>query len=76
MVAGPTGPLDQVDVVEPYRPRPRVLRPPVGAALARVLQLTDAVGATAPAHELLTLEPAAAADRILLALAEWGYRTP
>jgi hypothetical protein len=49
---------------------------PTGAALARVLQLTDAVGATSTTHELVTLDPPAAAERILAALAEWGLPAP
>ena len=50
-----------------------MLPPPSGAALTRVLQLTDAAGATSTTHELVTLDPADAAARILAALAEWGY---
>jgi electron transfer flavoprotein beta subunit len=73
---GPRGPVDHADVVTPYRPRARVAAAPSGVALARVLQLTDAIGATTTTHELVTLEPAAAADRILAALAEWGYELP
>ncbi len=76
VVAGPPGPLDHADLVAPYRPRARAVVAPSGAALARVLQLTDAIGATATTHELVTLDPAAAAERILAALAEWGYELP
>jgi electron transfer flavoprotein beta subunit len=76
VVPGPTGPVEHPDAVQRYRPRARVLAAPVGAALTRVLQLTDAAGASSTTHELVTLEPADAADRILAALAEWGYLTP
>lgn len=76
VVPGPTGPREHGDVVQPYRPRPRVVAVPSGSALARVVQLTDAVGATATTHELVTLDPPAAAERILAALAEWGYALP
>jgi electron transfer flavoprotein beta subunit len=76
VVAGPHGPRDHADLVTPYRPRARAVAAPSGPALARMLQLTDAIGATATTHELVTLEPAAAADRILAALAEWGYELP
>jgi len=73
VVPGPRGPVDHPDAVQRYRPRPRVLAAPTGAALARVLHLTDAAGETSSVHELVTLDPADAADRILAALAEWGY---
>ncbi len=58
----------------PYRPRPRTFAAPVGAtALERVKALTSA-GAASTAHgESVTLDPAAAADRILVALVDWGY---
>ena len=74
VVPGPTGPVEHPDAVQRYRPRARALRGPAGRPRsARVLQLTDAAGATSTTHELVTLDPAAAADRILAALAEWGY---
>lgn len=73
VVPGPTGPLEHPDVVQRYRPRARALAAPAGTALARVLQLTDAGGSTTTTHELVTLDPPEAADRILHALAEWGY---
>lgn len=58
----------------PYRPRPRVLAAPAGAtALERVRALTAAGAATAAHGETVTLDPHAAADRILAALADWGY---
>ncbi len=76
VVQGPTGPVEHPDAVQRYRPRARMLPAPEGAALSRVLQLTDAAGATSTTHELVTLDPPDAADRILAALAEWGYREP
>ncbi|MCW2800321.1 MAG: Electron transfer flavoprotein alpha/beta-subunit, partial [Aeromicrobium sp.] len=58
-----------------FRPRPRALSAPSGAALDRVRQLTDAD--TAPAHgETIDLEPRAAAERVLAALRDWGYLSP
>jgi electron transfer flavoprotein beta subunit len=59
----------------PYRPRARVLPAPTGAnALERVRVLTDAGGAPSRS-ETVELAPDAAADRILVALREWGYLT-
>jgi hypothetical protein len=62
--------------VQRYRPRARALPSPAGAALARLLRPTHAAGSTSTTHELVTLEPHEAADRILAALAERGYVTP
>ena len=73
---GPAGPDAHGADVAPYRPRPRVVVAPSGAALARILQLTDAVTPTVPTRELLVLAPDAAAERILLDLREWGYDLP
>lgn len=63
----------QVAESRPYRPRSRAYAPPTGqTALERVKSLTSA--GTAVAHgETVTLEPDAAADRILAALTEWKY---
>ncbi|MFT3851190.1 MAG: hypothetical protein QM733_00370 [Ilumatobacteraceae bacterium] len=59
-------------VVRPYRPRARALAAPHGDTLGRLRQLTDAGGA--PTHgERVTLDPPAAAARIVAALREWGY---
>lgn len=60
-------------VVTPYRPRARALPPPAGAAvLDRLRALTDA--ATADAHgETVTLDPPAAAARIVATLRAWGH---
>jgi electron transfer flavoprotein beta subunit len=60
-------------IVTPYRPRARVLAPPVAAtALDRIRELTDA-GGHATRGETVELEPRAAAARIAAALREWGY---
>ena len=57
----------------PYRPRARTYAPPAGqTALERIKALT-AAGTTVAHGETVTLEPEAAADRILAALTEWGY---
>lgn len=67
-------PLEHALEARPYRPRPRTFAPPVGAtALERVKALTAAGTASASHGEAVTLDPAAAADRILLALVDWGY---
>lgn len=74
VVPGPAGPVEHPDVVQRYRPRARAMAAPTGAALTRVLQLTAAGGADATTHELVTMDPADGAARILAALVEWGYR--
>ncbi|MCU1367416.1 MAG: Electron transfer flavoprotein alpha/beta-subunit [Ilumatobacteraceae bacterium] len=57
----------------PFRPRPRAFAPPAGStALDRIRTLT-AAGATVAHGETVTLDPPAAAERILSALREWGY---
>jgi electron transfer flavoprotein beta subunit len=71
---------DGVAVVEPvyrpFRPRARVLAPPAGdTALDRIRALTEAEAVSAHA-EVVALAPPAAADRILAALASWGYDLP
>ena len=48
---------------------------PAGAtALDRVRALTESTTAGSHGHEVVVLDPPAAADRILDALAAWGYR--
>jgi electron transfer flavoprotein beta subunit len=69
---GPEGPVDRATSTRPYRPRPRELAMPSGDAFARIGQLTDA-GATAERAEVIALDPAHAAARILAALRSWGY---
>jgi electron transfer flavoprotein beta subunit len=65
----PTG-ADDHPVRRPYRPRARTLPPPHGDALDRVRQLT--AGAAHATHgQPEVLEPAAAARRLLEALAGW-----
>jgi electron transfer flavoprotein beta subunit len=57
----------------PYRPRARVLPPPAGgSARERILALTGALVDRTP-PELVTLDPASAADRLLAQLQAWGY---
>jgi electron transfer flavoprotein beta subunit len=69
---GPPGPLERADAVRPFRPRPRQRPSPSGDSLNRVRALTATTGG--PRHtELVTLDPPAAADRILRAMREWGY---
>jgi electron transfer flavoprotein beta subunit len=58
----------------PYRPRPRVLAPPVGSAHDRIAVLTAAGTSPAVRADPIALDPAAAAERILSALTAWGYR--
>jgi electron transfer flavoprotein beta subunit len=59
--------------VRPYRPRARVLPAPVGAtALDRLRALTDASAAPQPG-ETVEAGPAAAAQRIIEVLRDWGY---
>ena len=62
-------------LLRPYRPRARVLPGPVGTtALDRVRALTESAAVSSHGHEVVVLDPPAAADRILDALAAWGYR--
>lgn len=73
VVNGPRADDQHADLIRPYRPRPRVVPAPVGAAaLDRIRALTDA-GATISHGETVTLDPPAAADRIIASLVEWGY---
>ncbi len=61
----------------PFRPRARVFPAPVGAtATERIVALTTRDNAPAADREAVTLTPAEAADRILAALADWGYDVP
>ncbi|MFM7685622.1 MAG: mycofactocin-associated electron transfer flavoprotein beta subunit [Actinomycetota bacterium] len=74
-VVAPSAPVEQPEfIVRPYRPRARALPPPAGQSpLERLRVLTDAGAAAAARGEQLTLEPAAAAARIVQALREWGH---
>jgi electron transfer flavoprotein beta subunit len=76
VVPGPAGPVEEADAVRLYRPRPRERPAPSGDPLDRVRALTAASGG-APRHtKAVRLDPAAAADRIIAALREWGYLAP
>ena len=68
---GPHGRLPESEV-HPYRPRARVLPAPAGGSLDRVRQILDVGGGDVHA-ELVTLDPPAAASKILDQLREWGY---
>jgi len=68
---GPHGHPAEAEI-HPYRPRTRALRAPVGGSLDRVRQILDVGGGDAHA-ELVTLDPPAAAARIIDQLREWGY---
>jgi len=74
VVAGPTAdPDEDAGLVSPYRPRARVLLPPVGGALSRVRDILHVGGADQSHSETVTLDPHDAAARIIAQLAEWGY---
>jgi electron transfer flavoprotein beta subunit len=71
-VATPSG-NTSVTTVRPYRPRARVLPAPAGAtALDRLRALTDVSAAPQPG-ETVEASPAAAAQRIIEVLRDWGY---
>jgi electron transfer flavoprotein beta subunit len=70
-VRGPHGRLPEAEI-HPYRPRARVLPAPAGGSLDRVRQILD-VGGSDTHAELVTLDPPAAAVRILDQLHDWGY---
>ena len=59
-------------IVRPYRPRARVLPGPEGATLDRVRTLL-AAGTPVTTAETVTLDPEAAAIKILDTLRTWGY---
>ena len=57
-------------LLRPFRPRARVLPAPAGTtALDRVRALTESTTASSHSHEVVVLDPPAAADRILDVLA-------
>ncbi len=68
----PTGAPPRIEV-RPYRPRPRVLPAPSGDTLDRVRELLHIDGADVVHAETVTLDPAAAAARIIAQLTTWGY---
>lgn len=75
VIAGPAGPLDRPTTTRPYRPRPRQVAMPSGDAFARIGELTDS-GAAAKRAEVVTLDPAPAAGKIVDTLRSWGYLDP
>jgi len=76
LIAGPTQHIVETVAApaRPYRPRPRVLPMPVGASALDRIRTITATDAPVSHGETVTLDPAAAADRIIEALSEWGYR--
>ncbi len=70
-VRGPHGRLPEAEI-HPYRPRARVVPAPAGGSLDRVRQILDVGGGDIHA-ELVTLDPPAAASKILDQLRDWGY---
>ena len=68
---GPHGRLPESEI-HAYRPRARVLPAPTGGSLDRVRQILDIGGSDVHA-ELVTLDPADAASKILDQLRDWGY---
>ncbi len=70
-IRGPHGRLPEAEI-HPYRPRARVVPAPAGGSLDRVRQILDVGGGDVHA-ELVTLDPAAAATKILDQLRDWGY---
>jgi electron transfer flavoprotein beta subunit len=75
-VAGPALAEHIRHPTRPFRPRARSIAAPTGAtALDRIRTLT-APGAPSGRVDPVVLDPAEAADRILAALAAWGYIDP
>ena len=74
-VVSPSAPVDVTDaLVRPFRPRARVFAAPSGdRALDRLRVLTDASSPTASRGETVELSPAAAAQRIVDTMRQWGY---
>lgn len=73
VMSGPDGPVDQPAAVRPFRPRSRELPPPTGGADDRIRSLTDAGATSAERSVAVTLEPVAAAAKIVETLQAWGY---
>jgi electron transfer flavoprotein beta subunit len=71
VVAGPHGRAPETEI-HPYRPRPRTLPAPSGDTLSRVRSILD-VGGDDSHAETVTLDPPAAALRIIEQLRDWGY---
>ena len=62
-----------VGTSRPYRPRPPAMPSPTGATALDRIKVLTAADSTGAHGETAVLPPAQAADRILLALREWGY---
>lgn len=73
VVPGPATVDHAARVTRPFRPRARVLPPPHGSTLERVLALTDAHATPTEGAAAEALDPPEAAERILAALRAWGY---
>ena len=73
VVRGPSATGVEEPLITPYRPRARVLPPPTGGTLDRVRGILDIGGAEVSHTDAVTLDPPAAAKRIIDQLREWGY---
>jgi electron transfer flavoprotein beta subunit len=73
---GPRVPEAMPAPTRPYRPRPRVLPAPAGEDPLRRIQALTMGAAPKGSGQAVVLDPGAAAERILAALAEWGYDLP
>lgn len=71
VVPGPAGRLPDAEI-HPFRPRTRSVPAPRGDTLTRIRDLLDIGGVDVHA-EVVELEPAAAATRIVEQLRDWGY---
>ncbi|MDX2379072.1 MAG: mycofactocin-associated electron transfer flavoprotein beta subunit [Acidimicrobiia bacterium] len=75
VLAPPAGSPPRIEV-RPYRPRPRVAHAPSGGTLDRIRELLQIDGADEMHAETVTLDPSAAARRIITQLTAWGYIDP
>jgi electron transfer flavoprotein beta subunit len=62
-----------VALVTPYRPRARTLPAPAGSVLSRVREILDVGASDTTTVEMVELDPAAAAARIVEQLRRWGH---
>lgn len=72
VIPGPAAPDDSTHVTA-YRPRARSLTAPAGGTLSRIRDILHIGAADQTYSETVTLEPDAAAARIIEQLDEWGY---